>query len=86
MARSIEIVTLTVTPVQLLAANGQRRAYSVINRGAADIYVGGSDVTSAGANGLTVQQGEQVGAEGDTDEVWAAASAGSQRIEVVEIT
>ena len=86
MARTITIVTLTTTTTQLLAANGQRKAYSVINRGTADIYVGASNVASNGDNGITVSQQEQVSADGDTDAVHGAASAGSQRVEVVEIT
>ena len=78
------IITVTTTAVQLLAASGDRKAYTVINRGTDTIYIG-SDDTVAAATGATLQAGDQVSGEDDPAAVWAVAAAGSQRVEVLEV-
>ena len=78
------IFTVTTTAVELLAASGDRKAYTVINRGTDTIYIG-SDNTVAAASGITLQAGDQVSGEDDPSAVWAVAAAGSQRVEVLQV-
>jgi len=78
-------VTVTDAATQLLAASGGRRAYTILNRGTGNIYLGNSNVVTT-ATGILLQPGEQADGEADADAIWAIAeAANSEPIHILEV-
>jgi len=77
-------VDVSVTAIQLIAANGDRRAVTFVNRGTANVYISSSSTVTA-TTGLTVRPQEAVTFNADPSEFWAIAASGTQSVEVAEI-
>ena len=78
-------VTVTATVTQILAANGNRKAFSITNRGTGNIYIGNANTVTT-ATGSLIQAGEQAEGQADADAVWGIAEAGnSEAVHILEV-
>ena len=81
----ISRVTVGTSAVQLLAANGNRKAYVIVNRGTGNIFLGSNNSVLT-TTGFQVEPGQAFSAEDDpSDEIWAIASVAGQVIHISEI-
>ena len=83
-------VSVTTTPTRLAPINGNRKAIIFVNRGTADLYLGGSNaitVTPGPTNpAVQFRAQEQLNFGADPSEFWAVSTSGTQRVDVIEIT
>ena len=83
---SIKRVTVGVTAVQLLVANGNRKAYTIVNRGTGNVFLGESSALTTTTDSFQVEPGQAFSAEDDpSDEIWAIASVAGQDVQIAEI-
>lgn len=84
MAASAGKVTATTTAATLIDTSSQPLSdraegrYMIENIGSVNVYLGGSNVTSAGANGKRLQPGQVLGFElTQGDKLYVVASSGT---------
>jgi len=73
--------------VRVLAEDGMRKSYVLVNRGTVNIFLGNSSaVTAVATSGFQVEPGQAFAGEDDpTDEIWAISTIAAQNLNVSTI-
>lgn len=79
--------TVGVAASELLASNGNRKSYTIINRGTANIFIGSSSrITATAAGGFQVEPGQAFSGEDDpSGAIWAISTLAGQQVNIATI-